>query len=464
MSRMPFTEKLLVNSEKDIYSFHALPISRGEGIEGSQIEGYYKRLLGSQFLSNELTYTDGWIDNPVFPKDVLKESELITSKSFLSNRTLYITSGTTLSNYISIFGLIDKQDRILVDRTCHQSIHFAITKLNMSISYSKIKEEYSHSGRVMTDYVDLIKKCKDAMIEGNPFSLIVLNSSSYEGVQIDVYNIMYELLRINENVKFLIDEAWNAYQLFNKRTKYFSCMSSCHKLSKKFKNLQVISTQSAHKSLSSLRQGSYIHIFGNQKLIDKMERIKFQFHTTSPSYPIIASLELAREQMVLEGQYKIDSCFEYAREIKRIIKNSNNLFVNKENDESGYNFIDPLKISINFSKVKKMSPREVKELMQKFNVYFTRMTETSILLNIHIGIHQKHIDRLKQFLLALDMFQFESELPTDKEADFFLIPYPPGVPLVVPGDRLGSNVINKIKKYEESGATLIKVVAKKVNK
>lgn len=122
--------------------------------------------MGERFLQSEITYD--WIDNLVFPKKALKQSECDAAKIFGVDRTMYITSGTTVANQIALLSLLKRKDRVLVDRTCHQSIHFILDLLGVEIKYIPLKKCNQEYNRRFTDYGKGIELFKEAMHNNNP--------------------------------------------------------------------------------------------------------------------------------------------------------------------------------------------------------------------------------------------------------------------------------------------------------
>ncbi|WP_278287463.1 hypothetical protein [Ruminiclostridium josui] len=137
-------------------------------------------------------------------------------------------------------------------------------------------------------------------------------------------------------------------------------------------------------------------------------------------------------------------------------------------------FVDPLKISVNLSKLK-IRPKEfIKYAFDKFGIYINRYCNKSILINIHIGIKKQDIITL---LNAMAEFQQETQdkssnshkanMMDGKEIDYmaevgaisecFVIPYPPGVPLLFKGDIINRKEAEKIKILKENGVDLIVV-------
>jgi arginine decarboxylase len=150
--------------------------------------------------------------------------------------------------------------------------------------------------------------------------------------------------------------------------------------------------------LSCLRQGSYLHVYGDDALIGRIKEIQYQFHTTSPSYPILASLELARAQAVVEGSDQIENALQLAARIRQEINNDLMLAGYRINESAElvdeYTWIDPLRISIGVSGLG-VNVKTVKDyLFSNHGVCVNHVTGTALLVNIHIGIDEASVLRL----------------------------------------------------------------------
>lgn len=479
----PVADKLRQLINRDITSFHALPISGKKSISSSTVYDKYKDLFGDDYYRSEMTITGDNFDTPVLPSRCVKQSEDLTAKAFGAKKSFYITMGTTTANRIVVNTMADYGARVLADRSCHISIHFGVRDRKCDLTYTENKHFCKASGRCYINFRKIVSQYKQAIKEGRPYKLVILNGYSYEGVYYDLKPLIRECLKANDDVSFLIDEAWFAYGYFHEQYKKYTAMQIAADLQAEMpdKKICIVSTQSAHKSLSALRQGSYIHAFADKEFTRKILENKFSVHTTSPSYPIIASLELARVQAVKEGSRMIEDSLliskffcDQVKENKRLslYTINNKDFIGKGDEDNV--FVDPLKISVNLSKLK-IRPKEfIKYVFDKFGIYINRYCNKSILINIHIGIKKQDIITL---LNAMAEFQQETRDKSEnlhrdsmlagKEIDYraevgaisecFVIPYPPGVPLLFKGDIINRKEADKLKILKENGVDLIVV-------
>lgn len=331
-----------------------------------------------------------------------------------------------------------------------------ILQIGAEVEYTKIKRQFEPSGRQLTDFDQLISTFSTAYEEGKPFKTVILNASTYEGVCNNTRLVVEKLLEIDPDVKLIVDEAWIAFAAFSKATNHLSLLSNIGNVREKNPNLKLIVTQSAHKSLRSLRQGSYIHIIGSSAFIGKVEKSKYEFSTTSPSYPLLASLELAREDIVLNGNEEILKAVGRARKLTEFVNSLDVLYVNdeKEINSSEFYALDPLRVSVNFSN-STFTISDLKKIFYENHLYVSRYTESSFLLNFHIGTDDIGLDKLCQVLQKIDATQ--SEFNDGDVSDEYIIPYPPGVPLIVPGEKFDNKIITQLNVYKHSKTKLIKV-------
>jgi arginine decarboxylase len=192
--------------------------------------------------------------------------------------------------------------------------------------------------------------------------MLLLTNCTFDGIVYDVQRFMEECLAIKPDLVFLWDEAWFAFAAFNPVYRSRTGMHCAHKLREKYRSteyreqykaylqetekldpddqeawlnrrlmpdpdkvrIRVYATQSTHKTLTSLRQGSMIHVYDQ----DFRQKVEAPFHeaymthtSTSPNYQILASLDIGRRQVELEGYEMVNKQVELALVLREQIKN-----------------------------------------------------------------------------------------------------------------------------------------------
>lgn len=451
----PLADALLLLKSSTQYSFHALPISCGASLNNSWVQEKYEELFGKEFLQAEMTVTGKSFDSFFFAKYVIKEAEQLAASLFGADGTLFVTSGTTVSNQIAIDALYQRNCRVLLDKNCHQSMHFMLRTLTASIDYLVAISECGNSGRNYWSIEELLATALRAQQEGDGYQLIILNAHSYDGVLYDIPSVIRFLIENGVSTRhFLIDEAWGSANYFNTQIKNYTALN-IQSLIDQFPDLNVVATHSAHKSLSCLRQASMIHYRGQQNLGEKLRLSRFRIHTTSPSYPILASLDLARAQMQTEGMEFTHKVTKLAAEFSSKIKTDPMLSCFRINTFSiicqpiAYAHADPTKVSLNVEELG-ITAREIKEILYtQHGIYINRNTDNSLLLNFHIGVNEQAVEKLLTALRAIQATPHD--WPSTSRNNSYVIPYPPGVPLVVPGEPITPKIRIKIREYQRSG-------------
>ena len=460
--RTPIADAILALRETTRHSFHALPIFQGNSIGGGVIGAKYRALFGDNLFGTELTVTGKLFDNFFFSKSAIRESEDLAAALFGADGTLFVTTGTTTSNQIAISALHQCGRPVLIDKSCHQSIHFYLDTLKARVHYIKPQFYCAQSERSAWSIASLMEAVGNAERAGQSYDTIVLTAQSYEGLIYDIPKILRQLLDAGTRTrKFLIDEAWGSANYFNPALAESTAMH-VGGLMHDYPDLEVVCTQSAHKSLSTLRQASMIHFRGGERLRERLNIAKFRVHSTSPSYPILVSLDMARAQMEEEGECLVGNALALAEDCRRRLQSGPQwscYALNSLPDLGRMNrFIheDPCKLSIDIQALGLTASEVQGYLHREQGVYINRITKGSILLNFHIGVTADAVEAVLDGLAFLQAQQVSRSLEKI-DSDRFIIPYPPGVPLVVPGESITDDIMKKMEEIRKTGISLLTI-------
>lgn len=458
-SGTPIADFLLANRDILNASFHALPISTMK--PGTKSYDKYKELFGSRYFSTESTVTGRIFDSFFYPTKCIKKAQDYTAELFGANDTLFVTCGTSISNQIVIDALISETSHVLLDRQSHQSMHFGASSKKATIDYFYSKTYCSRTDRNYLSIEDILLKVKTAQENNHPYDVIILTASSYDGVICNVYEIIKQIIKISPNIQFIIDEAWSSAFYFNEKLHRYTAGYAASQLKNK---VDIIATQSAHKSLMTLRQASYIHSFASADVTQNLYRSRFKLHSTSPNYAILASMDLARAQMQSCGNKMLAETLEVANYIRDALNDPelsayilhDNSSQNLEQLSGGVCVTDPLKIHLCVKHLG-MNGSDIQEyLYQHHGIYFNRYTEDALLLNIHIGVTKYHADLLLASLKDLNFMKKNHEIGEINVRDF-VISYPPGIPMHAPGEIIRGDIYSEIFGKRSSGINVFRV-------
>ncbi len=356
--KTPFFNALKEYSKQPTGVFHAMPISRGKSITRSHWIQDMGAFYGPNIFLAETSATSGGLDSLLEPHGPIKEAQERAAVAFGSKQTFFATNGTSTCNKIVVQAVVRPGDIVLVDRDCHKSHHYGMVLSGAQVVYleSYPLDAYSMYGAVpLTEIKSKLLRLK---AEGklDRVRMLLLTNCTFDGIVYNVERVMEECLAIKRDLVFLWDEAWFAFARFNPTYRERTGMNTANTLRTRLRTpehaaayeaqqaelegadeetllntrlipppnarVRVYATQSTHKTLTSLRQGSMIHV-NDQDFKGEVEQSfheAYMTHTsTSPNYQIIASLDVGRRQVELEGFEFVQHQVEAAMSLRRAI-------------------------------------------------------------------------------------------------------------------------------------------------
>jgi arginine decarboxylase len=365
--RAPFFEALRRYSHRPTGVFHALPISQGKSIVNSHwirdMVGFY----GLDIFLAETSSTGGGLDSLLEPTGPLRQAQDLAATTFGAQRTYFVTNGTSTANKIVAQALIAPGDIVLVDRNCHQSHHYGLMLAGAHVTYLEAYplHEYSMYGAVPLREIKAKLLALRRAGKLDRVKLLMLTNCTFDGMVYDVQRVMEECLAIKPDLVFLWDEAWFAFARFHPALRPRTAMRAARTIAERLHDdayrsayqdhaarladdlsgdatddevlldrrllpdptrtrVRAYATQSTHKTLTSLRQGSMIHVHDQdfaQKVQDAFHEAYMAHTSTSPNYQILASLDLGRRQAALEGFDLVQRQLECAMRLRDVIDN-----------------------------------------------------------------------------------------------------------------------------------------------
>ncbi|RAX50618.1 ornithine decarboxylase [Arthrobacter sp. AQ5-05] len=345
--KTPFFDAVQAHSRKPAAVFHALPVSRGGSVVNSRWIKDMGEFYGMNLLHAETSATSGGLDSLLEPRSTIRDAQVLAARAFGARRSYFVTNGTSTANKIVHQSILAPGDVVIADRNCHKSHHYALMLAGAQIAYVDAYplNEYAFYGAVP------LRTIKSMLLDYrragrlDQVKMVTLTNCTFDGIVYDVERVMAECLAIKPDLVFLWDEAWFAFAGFHPVYRRRTAMAAAAKLVADFKDpayiaaaaaqratlfdpetgepaddeawlsarllpdpgaarLRVYATQSTHKTLTALRQGSMIHIFDQDfaQLNEVTFKAAYMTHTsTSPNYQILASLDIGRRQAELEG-------------------------------------------------------------------------------------------------------------------------------------------------------------------
>lgn len=469
-ARTPFFDALrsYVASAKD--SWHTPGHFSGDALRGSPWVDDFYQFMGENVFTTDLSVSVKALDSLMDPTGVIADAQQMAAKAFGARRTLFATNGTSTANKVILQTLIRPGEKLLLDRNCHKSIHHGVVLSGARPIYldSSVNRRYGIFGPVPR------RTIVRALAQNPDARLLVLTSCTYDGLRYDLKPIAEAAHA--RGVKLLIDEAWYSHARFHPDLRPTALEAGAD-----------YATQSAHKTLSAFSQGALIHV-NDPDLDEHSFRENFNMHTsTSPMYSMIASLDVGRRQAVMEGYKLLQRVLGLAEELRAQIDSTGAFRVltleellPQEARHDGIR-LDPTKITVDISACGMTVDELRDELFDRFNITVEKSTFNTITLLLTIGTTRSKCSRLYDALrriarerraprrlyrapvlppfteldaLPRDAYYSTGELVgllDDNEqlngalvgrvcADQ-IVPYPPGIPVLVPGQRIDRQAI-----------------------
>jgi arginine decarboxylase len=356
----PYFNNLKKYAQRPVGTFHALPIARGKSVFTSNWIRDMGQFYGTNLFLAESSATTGGLDSLLEPTNNIKRAQEMAARAFGAQRAYLATNGTSTSNKIVVQAICRPGDIVIVDRNCHKSHHYGFVLAGAQPYYVEAYPltQYSMYGAVpLRTIKKALLACK---AEGtlDRVKVIDLTNCTFDGHMYNPTRVMEECLAIKPDLIFLWDEAWFGFARFNAFHRRRTAMGAAATLTARYRDpayrerykafaakagaldpadgrlldlhllpdpdkvrIRVYQTNSTHKSMSALRQGSMILIWDEDfEHVEGPFQEAFLTHTsTSPNLQIIASLDVARRQMELEGYELTMRMTEIALRLRREI-------------------------------------------------------------------------------------------------------------------------------------------------
>jgi arginine decarboxylase len=475
-ARTPFYDALraYVLSAKD--AWHTPGHSSGDSLRGSPWVNDFHEFMGEHVFDADLSVSAKALDSLMEPTGVIAEAQQMAAKAFGARKTFFATNGTSTSNKVILQTLIAPGEKLLLDRNCHKSVHHGVMLSGAQPVYldSSVNLQYGVFGPVpMQTILHAIDEHPDSQ-------LLVLTSCTYDGLRYDLRPIIEAAHA--RGIRVLIDEAWYSHARFHPDLRPTALESGADYV-----------TQSAHKTLSAFSQAAMIHV-NDPGFREHIFRENFNMHTsTSPMYSLIASLDVGRKQAVMEGYKLLERTLMLAAELRQQI-NSTGVFrvleledLLPEQVRNDNIRLDPTKITVDISACGMTVDELQQELFTRFNITVEKSTFNTITLLLTIGTTRSKCSRLYDALMRIarekraprrlyrspDLPPFTELVCLPRDAYYCggeliallddddrpnaalvgrvcadqIVPYPPGIPVLVPGQMISANIVEFLIRY-----------------
>mgnify|MGYP003372752404 CR=1 FL=1 len=441
--------------DKDLISFH---------VPGHKLGKIYDRLGYTPILEKMYKMDTTEIigtDNLHLPEGIIRKSQQRASEAFKSDYTYYLINGTTCGIQASIMAICYPKDKLIVNRDCHQSVingcilgDIKPVYINSNIN----KENNIINGVNINEVINVINSNLDA-------KAILLTYPTYYGCTYDLKTICD--YAHNKNMVVIIDEAHGAHLGLSDELPQTALEQGAD-----------IVIQSTHKTLPSFTQSSMIHTKGSRVDNNRLEVNLRMIQSSSPSYTLMASLELAVDIYINSGKELMNELLFNIYKFKDNIKSKIPINI--------YNDYDKTKIFIESKKLGLTGYKLEEVLRYKYNIQVELSNYYGILLICTIGNISKDFDILEKALIDIynkcndeiyiEEIIYPKDIPiqalTPREAFYkpkksvkiyesvgkisgeYIIPYPPGISLLSPGEIISKDIIDYMLYCSKKGMSV----------
>jgi arginine/lysine/ornithine decarboxylase len=439
-TKKPLYEALTAHIYNDPISFH---------VPGHKFGRVFPKIEGTffqQILKIDATELSG-LDDLHSPEGPILEAESLLANLYSVKNSFFLINGSTAGNLVMVLSVCEEDDVVLVQRNCHKSILNALKLAKVKPIF--LEPDYDNDWKIAVGVN--FQTVKEAISTYPKAKALIVTYPNYYGVAYDLKE-MIELAH-QHHIPVLVDEAHGAHFILGGPFPQSAVQLGAD-----------LAVQSAHKTLPAMTMGSFLHY--NSDLIDVQIVMEYLhiFQSSSPSYPIMASLDLARCYL---ATYECSDIAFLVKEIQsfteglaeipgiRVLPYSGTgdllkVTIQSTCGHSGFSLqkrleavgiftelADPYNILFVLPLVKEAQMYPFKEALEKIRTAFTDISSTPMIeilprKNKQISPLTIGYKEMKNFE-KMDILLSESAEMVAAET---IIPYPPGIPLLLQGEKI----------------------------
>lgn len=459
----PLFSKLLEHAKRNPIQFHIPGHKKGQGMDKD-----FKNFIGDNALSIDLINIAP-LDDLHHPHGIIKEAQEIAAEAFGADYTFFSVQGTSGAIMAMVMSVCQPGDKIIVPRNVHQSIL-------SSIIFAGATPIFIHpemDTKIGIAHGITTKSVKKALEQHGDASAVLVINPTYYGISADLKEIV-DLVH-QYNIPVLVDEAHGVHIHFHDQLPLSAMQAGAD-----------ISATSMHKLGGSLTQSSILNVRKGLVNPKRIQSVLSMLTTTSTSYILLSSLDTARRNLAINGKEMLTKAIDIAIKARTQINEIPGLYCPGEDilgTEATFDF-DPTKLLISVKDLGITGYEVEKWLRQEHNIEVELSDLYNILCIITIGDSSENVAALIGALQQLakkhenngkknnvvvklpkipalslsprDAFYAETDIiPLEMSAGHitaeFVMVYPPGIPILLPGEIITEDNIQFIKQNLSAG-------------
>lgn len=468
-SRAPLLEALAKYLEDGVVRFH-MPGHKG----GRRLDPMVSRLVGEQAFTLDITGVEG-MDDLHQPQGVLAQAQALLAGAFGADYSYFLINGTSSGVQALLLTLCNPGDKIIVPRNMHKSM---IAGVIFSGAQPIFVAPEVDAGRGIALGVTP-ERVRETLARHPDAKGVLFINPTYYGTTSDLAGIVAALAPFG--VPLVLDEAHGPHFYFHPEFPTPGLVAGAAAVA-----------QGMHKLLGGLTQSSVLHLKGESLERERLEASLRLLQSTSASYLLLASLDGARRQMVLHGRRLLAETLARARRAREEINKIPGLscFGREEAGRPGFADLDETKLTVTVKELGLTGQQVELILRYQYNLQVELSDLYNILLMVTIGTTDSDIEKLlfalrdlaarhREFAESRELLERAAGLLREpmipemvllpREAFFHpsrvvdlqaavgqvsaevVTAYPPGIPIVCPGERLTPEIIDYLTLIREAG-------------
>jgi arginine decarboxylase len=465
-NKTPLIDVLNTLKKQPDVPFYVPGHKRGQGISQSLIS-----LLGETVFQVDLPELPE-LGNLFASDQAIKEAQILAAEAFGAEQTFFLVNGSTCGIIAAIVATCRPGDKIIVPRNAHQSV---ITGLIISGAVPIfLNPEYDPTWDLALSITS--NALENALKQHNDVKAVLLVYPTYHGVCGNI-KVIAEITH-RYNIPLLVDEAHGGHFTFHEALPPSALSVGAD-----------LTVQSTHKVLGAMTQASMLHLQGKRIDPQRISQALQLVHSTSPSYLLLASLDGARQQMAIEGEALLNQTIKLSQIGRNQISKIEGLSVLElEKKSPGFEYLDVTRLTVNVASLG-ISGLEVDEILrQKLGVTAELPMLSHLAFVISIGNRENDIKKLIKafkdinhylpsplhtitpspnylitpsplqisprdaFFAAKEILKIEDSI--GKISGELICPYPPGIPILMPGEIITHEAVQYLLKIQQLGGMI----------
>jgi len=442
--------------------FHVPGHKKGQGMWNE-----FKDFVGINVLSMDVTVFKQ-VDSLHKPTGAIKAAQELAADAYNTDYTFFCIHGTSGAIQAMIMSVVGPGDKIIIPRNVHKSVTAGIILSGAAPVY--MQPEIDHAVGVA---LNVTPETVEKTLESNPDAKAVLIvNPTYYGVSTDIEKIVQ--IVHSYGIPLIVDEAHGPHLHFNSKLPISAVDAGAD-----------ICSQSTHKIIGSMTQSSLLHVRKGYVDVNRVKTVMSLLQTTSPSYILLASLDVARKQMVMEGEKLLDRTIELANYARESINKIEGYYCFGEEvlSKKGAYAFDPTKITITCKDLGLSGYELERILAEKYYIQPEMSDLYNVLCVFSLGDTKESVDKLinalkeisdvqccslRRKIEILDVPNIPEQMLTPRDAfnsmtvsiplsdsmgqisAEFLMAYPPGIPILCPGEMITKEIIDYVKALKDA--------------